>query len=102
MPSFTNQLLFEGCKTIGPLFLLPVNKKTFQTGRKINFMKQEKNVGSSKIWVPSRKIRRIVVAFINQNWEVRTQNELVRLRKKIYGQAKYSITEQLLHRLNIS
>ena len=102
MPSFTDQLLFEGCKTIGPLFLLPVNKKKLSNWKKKYFIKQEKNVGSSKIWVPSRKIRRIVVAFINQNWEVRTQNELVRLRKKIYGQAKYSITEQLLHRLNIS
>jgi hypothetical protein len=28
MSSFTDQLLFEGCKTIGPLFLLPRNKKT--------------------------------------------------------------------------
>lgn len=76
MPSFTDQLLFEGCKTIGPLFLLPVNKKKLSNWKKNYFIKQEKNVGSSKIWVPSRKIRRIVVAFINQNWEVRTQNEL--------------------------
>jgi hypothetical protein len=45
MSSFTDQLLFEGCKTIGPLFLLPKNKKTLLSWKKYLFYKTGKRFG---------------------------------------------------------